>query len=112
MKRKLLVVMVLMLTLISVSMAVEQIDLTTPITVNNYKIARLDLNMRGQRIEVILYDPSTGRDVSFTYTGAVAVTMITQLNKANLSTLSLQRRIFERLIADGLIQGTISGTPD
>jgi hypothetical protein len=43
-------------------------------------------------------------------TGAV---LLTQLNTANLSTLSLVKRILQRLQTDGYIgAGTVSGTPD
>lgn len=42
----------------------------------------------------------------------IAQQMMIGLNKANLSLKSLQRRILERLVADGHIQGNISGAPD
>jgi hypothetical protein len=41
-----------------------------------------------------------------------AVTDMIALNKANLSTTSLQRRVMNRLTALGRLSGTISGTPD
>lgn len=44
--------------------------------------------------------------------GNAAHTDIVALNKANLSTKSLQKRIMEKLIADGVVEGTIAGTPD
>lgn len=48
-----------------------------------------------------------------TYTGAVATTLIKQLNVANLATKSLHKRIIERLTADGILPpGAITGTPD
>ena len=37
--------------------------------------------------------------------------LITTLNTANLSTLSLVKRIYQRLVLDGYITGTIIGTP-
>ena len=37
--------------------------------------------------------------------------LLTGLNKADLSAKSLERRIYERLIADGVITGTIAGVP-
>jgi hypothetical protein len=39
-------------------------------------------------------------------------TLLNALNTANLSTNSLVKRIFNRLVADGYISGTVSGTPD
>lgn len=47
------------------------------------------------------------------YTGDVATTLMTQLNKLNLSTQSLHQRVMTRLVADGKIPGgAASGTPD
>lgn len=46
------------------------------------------------------------------YSGAVAQSLLVALNKANLSTTSLHRRIIDRLIADGVIAGSVSGSPD
>jgi hypothetical protein len=37
--------------------------------------------------------------------------LITALNTANLSTVSLVKRIYNRLITDGYIAGTVAGTP-
>jgi len=54
----------------------------------------------------------TGKYSFYQYTGAVAVTMIKQLNTANLTTKSMQKRILEKLSADGLLPGTVQGTPD
>ena len=39
------------------------------------------------------------------------MTLITALNTANLSTVSLVKRIYNRLITDGYISGTVAGTP-
>lgn len=48
-----------------------------------------------------------------TYNGDVATTLMTQLNKINLSTQSLHQRVMTRLAADGKIPaGTASGAPD
>jgi len=49
---------------------------------------------------------------SYTYDGQTAQDMITFLNTANLTTKSLHKRILERLSADGLLPGTVVGTPD
>jgi hypothetical protein len=34
------------------------------------------------------------------------------LNKADLSSNSLQKRVLQKLIDDGVIPGTVSGAPD
>jgi hypothetical protein len=48
----------------------------------------------------------------YQYTGKLATNMIKQLNTANLTTKSMQRRILEKLSADGFIPGTVAGTPE
>ena len=95
--------------------AAEQIDLTTPITkpaINYYKIDSVVLNYSGAIITIILIDPVTGEKPVFSYYGTTATNLMITLNKVDLSTKSLQKRIFERLITDGKIAGTISGVPD
>lgn len=55
----------------------------------------------------------TGAYTTYQYVGKKAVQMIQTLNTANLTTKSLQKRILEKLSADGLLAGgTVSGTPD
>jgi hypothetical protein len=54
----------------------------------------------------------TGKYSTYQYKGKQAVQMIQTLNTANLSTKSLQKRILEKLSADGFLPGTVSGTPD
>ena len=95
----------------------EQIDLTapydpTPVTASKFVIARLDLNWRGASIVIEVYDSVSGLSRTFTYEGATATNLMVALNKANLSTKSLQKRVLEQLIADGKMAGTISGSPD
>lgn len=46
------------------------------------------------------------------YTGKQASNMIKSLNTANLTTKSMHKRILEKLSADGVIPGTVTGTPD
>lgn len=55
---------------------------------------------------------SGGRSVECRYEGAVAETLIIALNKANLSTSSLEKRVTAQCQADGQLgAGTITGTP-
>jgi hypothetical protein len=49
---------------------------------------------------------------NYSYTGDAAIAMIKQLNTANLTTKSMHKRILEKLSADGLLPGTVTGTPD
>ena len=55
---------------------------------------------------------TNGRTMNHVYNGQTADTLILALNKANLTTVSLERRILNQLVADGVIAGTITGTPD
>jgi hypothetical protein len=90
----------------------ELITLTTPEpSTISYKVSQLHFDWPGALIVIGL----VGDDASIkthTYTGAVATTLMVALNKANLSTKSLQKRVIEQLQADGVLVGTISGTPD
>lgn len=58
---------------------------------------------------------SNGKRITVDYDGAIAVTLMRQMNKANFSTPgnSMHQTIIDRLIADGKIPAaTKSGTPD
>ena len=113
MTKPLLVALLLAGAVLSVS-AGEQLDLTTPETapnVTNYRVDALVLDWAGARIDVRV-SGTNGEKKSFTYTGTTATTLMIALNKANLTTKSLQRRILERLVTDGLYAGTVSGSPD
>ena len=95
--------------------AAEQVNLTVPITkpsINSYKIDSIVLNVTGATITIILIDPISGEKPVFSYYGVTATNMMNALNKANLSVTSLQKRIFQQLITDGKILGTVSGVPD
>jgi len=46
------------------------------------------------------------------YTGQVAQDYIKFINTANFSTKSMHKRILERLSTDGVLPGTVTGTPD
>ncbi len=96
----------------SFSFAREQIDLTTPVVISSYKIVELHLNLRDETIRIVLFNEVSNKDLIVAYEGAVAMTLMNQLNKANFSTNSLQKVILNRLITDGKLTGTISGTPD
>lgn len=102
----------------------ERVTLTVPIvgvTTTDYQLRALHLDLGDRattdddtvRVDLesttgLATDPDHIR--RFTYTGAVANAMITGLNKANLTARSLNQRIMDRLIADGFIAGTVTGT--
>ena len=91
----------------------EQIDLSVPVaqpTIANYIVSSLNLDWDNARIVINLRD-NTGQISTFAYTGATATALMVALNKANLTSNSLQKRIFTQLIADGKLAGTVSGAP-
>jgi len=92
----------------------EQVDLTTPITqpaITNYRLNKLDLRWLDQHIRIELVSDA-GDVIEHSYDGTTARNLMIALNKADLSTNSLQKRVLNKLISDGVITGTISGVPD
>jgi hypothetical protein len=94
----------------------EQISLTTPeikpqIATTFYRVVVLRFDWRISEIGITL-EGEHAELRSFGYEGDEAKQLMTALNKANLSTKSLHRRVIERLIADGKLVGTPTGTPD
>ena len=92
----------------------ETLTLTTPevtpqITTADYKVALLVIDVEGASI-VIHLRGANGERKEFRYDDAA--TTIRALNTANLQVKSLQRRILEKLIADGKLAGNVSGVPD
>lgn len=92
----------------------EQLNLTSPEigeTINDWKVTKLSLNWPGQLIVIELTSNINTKYVH-QYSGQTATDFMIILNKINLSIKSLQRRILERLIADGVKLGSIIGAPD
>jgi hypothetical protein len=94
----------------------EQVDLAVPITrpsTTNFKLERLNLDFLTGAIHIQLLGPN-GEALSAVYdanTNPTGASLITALNTANLTSNSLAKRIYTRLIADGYLAGTVSGTP-
>jgi hypothetical protein len=100
----------------------EELILTDPIVTpdtTKYRVSAFTMDL--ETVYAVTGDPGivtiklkddTGKYSSYQYTGQTAITMIKQLNTANLSTKSLQKRILEKLSADGFLPGTVQGTPD
>lgn len=94
-------------------LAQEQVNLTTPVTrpsTTLYRVTYVAFDFANSRISIELTD-DVGNKLGATYEGATATTLMLALNKTDLSVQSLQRRILARLIADGKLAGTISGSP-
>jgi len=93
----------------------EIVTLTTPVTtpsLTTYAVRMINMDLDVPAI-VIRLRGSNGEVKTVAYNGVTATNLMVALNKANLSTTSLQKRCLERLIADGeLPAGTISGSPD
>lgn len=91
----------------------EQLTVTIPPVAavsKDYRVTRLELDWDQPRIGIKLLGPDG--EIGHAYQGPTALALLVALNKANLSTQSLHRRILTRLVADEVIVGTISGAPD
>lgn len=62
-------------------------------------------------IDIRLKD-DIGKYLTHQYRGDEAINLMKVLNTANLTTKSMHKRILEKLSADGVIPGTVTGTPD
>jgi hypothetical protein len=101
----------------------EDLTLDNPVEVDpgatKFRVTLVHMDWEAQQIILRLREVNAGaivedgKTVSHTYSGTDATSLMVALNKVNLSTKSLHRRIIERLQADGVLgTGTISGTPD
>jgi hypothetical protein len=72
----------------------EKATLTTPqtVSVTDYEIMRVDLQRLPSWGLRLYYRDSAGKELLDEHTGAEAETLIKALNKANLSTTSLEKR--------------------
>lgn len=92
----------------------EKIELTTPITVptiTDYRITKLLFDVEGAGI-VIDLKSNTGLALQFSYNGPEATTLMVAMCKMNFTTTSMPKKILQKLIVDGKLAGTISGSPD
>lgn len=92
----------------------ELITLASPIvppSITTYRVVYLAFDWENPSITVGLRGTNSER-VNHSYSDATATTLMNQLNVANLSLTSLHKRVIQRLVSDGKIAGTISGSPD
>jgi len=87
----------------------QKIRLTVP--VEDYEVSSLNLRFLEGLIEIEMTNTNGDRLVHLIQNPQATILM-RALNKADLSTNSLQKRIMERLVTDGVLTGTISGVPD
>lgn len=110
---------VLLLALLSrAPSAQESLVLTTPLpAVTTVRVEYLSLYMAGPQssdcvIEIrVVPDSGTGPVVRKNYAGFDACNQIRFLNTANMSVQSLHRRVLNQLVKDGVLSGTVQGTP-
>ena len=110
-QRAALIGLVLALTVLSLS-AQEQLTLTVAETRPNnthYTVRRVTLDWEAATIHIALRGVNNEQK-ECNYGGATATNLMIALNKANLSTRSLNQRIFDRLIADGCLAGSVAGS--
>lgn len=94
--------------------AQEKADLTTPqtVTVASYEIAGIELRRLPRWTLRIVYMDDQGVEHYDLHQDDEAQALIIALNKADLSTMSLERRALQHLINEGKIpDATITGTP-
>ena len=90
----------------------EKLTLTTPITVSDFDIARVDYNWRDSRITVEFSD-TTGKTITAVWEGAQALTLMRGINKADCRTNTQRTRILAQAVSDNkLPAGTVTGSPD
>ena len=92
----------------------EKLTLAAPVvqtSLSEVEVVFLLLNKFEKKIEIRLQG-NTKELLYFYYEGPVALNLMIALNKANLSLKSLERRIIEKLMADGKLAGAIVGAPD
>lgn len=108
---------VLIITLVAPALAGEQLDLTTPITTPDttaWTVDEIHLWWSDARMIVIFKGPN-GEKQRCTDSGASATTTMRALNKANLTTNSLQKRAItwaQGLTPTCLGAGSVSGVPN
>jgi len=88
-------------------------------TKNTYKVVSLNMNHEmvtpaspEPGLMVIQLVDNLGGYFTHQYTGKAAVDYIKYINTANFTTKSLHKRILEKLSNDGVLPGTVQGTPD
>ena len=104
--------------------AQEVVTLSAPViataTSTVMRPARVEFNVLLGTVQITAYPwvagafVTTGPPLNVTYNGSTNPTgaaLIVSLNKANLSTTSLEKRILNQLIASGFLAGSVSGTP-
>jgi len=87
-------------------------DAIVPPTRTTYAFKSLYLDWPNQAIQVVVTG-SDGIDIGAQWFGQEALTLMRFLNTVDLSVVSLQKRVLQKLVIDGrLPPGTVTGEPD
>lgn len=95
----------------------EKIALASPETKpsnTSYSLDHISFDLRRRAITVQLLGDN-GEAITKTYdhsTTPTGATLFTQVNTSDNRTVSMVKKVYARLIADGVLAGTVSGTPD
>jgi hypothetical protein len=83
-----------------------------PASRTTYVVVGLALNWLQAVIQATLVG-SDGVSIVISWEGPQATTLMIALNKANLSTISLQKRVMQQAVTDAKLPGgTVTGSPD
>ena len=106
----------------------EELELTDPVvepakTTSTFKVMSVLFDLEsllviptptqstGPIVKLRLKD-NLDKPYNYEYTGQTALDMIKFMNTANFTVKSMHKRILERLSADGVLPGTVTGAPD
>jgi hypothetical protein len=101
------------------SLTLTNAEVIPAVSTGFYRVVYLAMHWE-QSLIVIHLRGEHGELKEFRYGGSTApsaektkaLNLMIALNKANLTVKSLQRRVLEQLAADGLLAGSVTGTPD
>jgi hypothetical protein len=103
----------------------EELELTDPVTTPpqttaSYKVTSLVLEWTRVQapatsepgVVSIHLRSNLGEPFAHQYLGQEATDLMKWMNTANFSTSSMHKRILQKLSADGVLPGTVTGAPD
>lgn len=92
----------------------ERLNIVPPVqppALESYRVSFISLDW-DNGILVVRLISNTNEPKFFTYEGEIARSLMVAINKANLVSASLHRRIIQFLVADGKVSGNVTGAPD
>jgi len=87
----------------------EKLTLTT--AVSEFEITVVSMSWPLAQV-IIVYKNELGHAHSLVITGAAATTMMNDINTGDHTVTSVHKMCLQKLNDDGILVGTISGTPD